>query len=89
MPSSDDFGHRPTRIDIDRPATLINSDGDEIAVVVRDISRSGFRVSTEESLRIGEKVHLRVERGKEFAARIRWALGDEAGGEFVGGENNG
>ena len=36
-----------------------------------------------EMLKIGEFVTVRADRGTEFSAQIRWALGDEAGGVFL------
>jgi hypothetical protein len=33
---------------------------------------------------IGEHVRLRVGRIADYPARVRWALGDEAGLEFIG-----
>jgi hypothetical protein len=74
---------RPPRIDLRRPAILINSDGVEADVVILDISSGGFRFESEESLRIGEQVTLRAERGTEFQCQIMWVLGREAGGAFL------
>ena len=75
---------RSPRIDLRRAAVLINSDGVEADVTILDISSGGFRLGVCDSLRIDELVTLRVERGREFRARIRWALGNEAGAEFLG-----
>jgi hypothetical protein len=77
------FAKRAPRIDVQRRAVLVNSDGGEIGVLILDVSSGGFRLQVEETLRIGEFVTLRVERGHEFPAQIRWALGDEAGGVFL------
>ena len=74
---------RAPRIDLRRPAVLINSDGVEAGVVVLDVSSGGFRLMVSEMLRIGEFATLRVEQGEEFPVQIRWALGDEAGGIFL------
>lgn len=76
---------RAPRIDLRRPAVLINSDGVEADVVILDVSSGGFRLEATESLRIGEFVHLRVEHGDEFPVQIRWVLGSEAGGVFLTG----
>jgi PilZ domain len=78
-------GHakRAPRIDVQRPAVLVDSEGRETGVLILDVSSGGFRLQVEEDLRIGEFVTLRVERGQEFPAQIRWALGNEAGGVFL------
>ncbi len=74
---------RAPRIDLRRAATLINSDGATVAVVILDLWRGGFRVEACEDLRIGEQVTLLTERGDRFSAEIRWTLGNEAGGMFL------
>jgi len=78
-----DFNKRAPRIDVRRSAVLVNSDGIEAGVVILDVSSGGFRLKVEELPRIGELVTLRVDKSDEFAAQIRWALGDEAGGVFL------
>ncbi|HEX8842452.1 MAG TPA: PilZ domain-containing protein [Sphingomicrobium sp.] len=77
------FTKRAPRVDIRRPAVMIDSDGRESDVVILDVSSGGFRLQLPESPRIGEFVTLRVERGEEYPTQIRWALGDEAGGVFL------
>lgn len=79
------FSKRAPRIDLKRPAVLIDSDGCESAVTILDVSSGGFRLEVSEGSRIGEFVTLRVERGQEFPAQIRWALGSQAGGVFLAG----
>lgn len=74
---------RAPRIDLRRPAVMVDSEGREHDVTILDVSSGGFRLETAESPRIGEFVALRVERGEEFQAQIRWALGNEAGGVFL------
>jgi PilZ domain len=78
------FIKRSPRVNLRRPAVLIDSDGIETAVTVVDISGGGFRLEVKEAPPIGETVKLRVERGHEFPAEIRWAQGTEAGGVFLG-----
>ncbi len=77
------FIKRSPRVDLRRPAVLIDAQGAEIAVTVTDVSSGGFRLEVSETPRIGEHVTLRVERGAEYPAQIRWALGKEAGGIFL------
>ena len=83
MRRSPTFAKRAPRIDVRRPAVLINSDGVAADVSILDISSGGFRVETEEDPRVGEFVTLRVERGEALPAQIRWVLGREAGGVFL------
>jgi len=83
MPRVEGFNKRAPRVDIRRAATLINSDGVESTATILDVSSGGFRLELSEPPRIGEFVSLRVERGQEFHAQIRWVLGSEAGGVFL------
>jgi hypothetical protein len=78
------FNKRAPRIDLRRPAVLVDSEGGERGVTILDVSNGGFRLEVSESLRIGEYVTVRVEREMDFAAQIRWVLGNEAGGVFLG-----
>ena len=77
------FSKRAPRVDLRRPAILIDSSGGHFEVTILDVSSGGFRLEVPESPRIGEFVTLRVERGAEFPAQIRWALGEHAGGVFL------
>ena len=74
---------RAPRVDVRRQVMLVNSDGVESPATILDISSGGFRLEISETPRIGEHVSLRVERGEQFPAQIRWALGNEAGGVFL------
>ena len=75
---------REPRIDVRKPAIVVNSDGMEIDAVILDISSNGFRLKVGDQLRIGEFVSLRVD-DELVTAQIRWVLGDEAGGTFLSG----
>ena len=77
------FIKRAPRIDLRTPAVLIDATGAEADVFVTDISSGGFRLEVRETPRIGEHVMLRVDKGQEFPAQIRWALNNEAGGIFL------
>lgn len=77
------FIKRAPRVDLRRSAVLVDSRGIETPVTVVDISSGGFRLEVAETPKIGEMIRLRVERGHEFPAQIRWALGSEAGGVFL------
>ena len=74
---------RAPRVATDLPATVVDGSGAEFTAVVIDISKQGFRLTCDETLKIGEYVHLRVPRYGDFPAQIRWALGEEAGGVFL------
>lgn len=78
------YNKRAPRIDLRRPAVIINSDGAEWDVIILDVSRGGFRIEVSECPRIGERITLRVEHSEEIPAQIRWVLGNEAGGSFIG-----
>lgn len=78
-----EFIKRAPRVDIRRPAVLINSHGIATDVVILDVSGSGFKLEVHESPGIGEVVTLRVPKSDDIQAQIRWALGDQAGGVFL------
>lgn len=73
---------RETRVDVRKPALLINSDGMEIDVLILDVSSHGFRIELDDQLRVGELVSLKVD-DELIGAEIRWVLGKEAGGTFI------
>lgn len=74
---------RAPRVDTKFDASLTDSDGGKIPVVVTDISREGCRLETDGSLKIGEQVQLEVPKYGTFPAQIRWAMGKEAGAIFL------
>ena len=74
---------RAPRLDLRRPAVLIDSDGVPTDVLILDVSSGGFRLEVHQLPRIGEHATLRVERREEFPVQIRWALGKKAGGVFL------
>jgi hypothetical protein len=77
------FVKRAPRVDTKFNASLIDSDGGKVAVVVTDISREGCRLETDGSLKIGEKIELEVPKYGTFPAQVRWAMGNEAGAVFL------
>jgi hypothetical protein len=77
------FAKRAPRVDLRRPAIVIDSDGRSSPVTVLDVSSGGFRIEASESLHIGEFVRLLVEHSEDLPAQIRWVLGNEAGGVFL------
>ena len=77
------FIKRSPRVDTNFMTKLIDSDGDVVAVTVVDLSREGCRLETDATLKIGEHVQIEVPKYGNFAAQIRWALGNEAGAIFL------
>jgi len=74
---------RAPRVDTRFKASLIDSDGGVVPVLVIDISKEGCRLEADGSLKIGEKVQLKVPKYGTFPAQIRWAVGNEAGAVFL------
>ncbi len=77
------FIKRAPRVDTHFEASLTDSDGGKIPVVVTDLSREGCRLEADGSLTIGEHVQIEVPKYGTFPAQIRWALGKEAGAVFL------
>ncbi len=77
------FIKRAPRVDTHFEASLTDSDGGKIPVVVTDLSREGCRLEADGSLTIGEHVQIEVPKYGTFPAQIRWALGEEAGAVFL------
>jgi hypothetical protein len=77
------FIKRAPRVDTKFDASLTDSDGHKLEVVVIDISREGCRLETNGELKIGEKIQLEVPKYGTFPAQVRWALGNEAGAVFL------
>jgi hypothetical protein len=74
---------RPARTDVNMRATLTTHDGRELNVKIRDLSGSGFRIEHSGELLAGDRVLLQAGRHGAVPAQIRWALGGEAGGQFL------
>ena len=74
---------RAPRVDTNFEASLTDSDGGKIPVVVTDLSREGCRLEADGSLTIGEHIQLEVPKYGTFPAQIRWAMGNEAGAVFL------
>ena len=53
-------------------------------VLVTDLTEQGCRISTEETLLIGEQIRLEIPRLGYLNAQIRWAFDGEAGARFSG-----
>lgn len=74
---------RAPRVDTRFNASLVDSDGGIVPVVVIDISKEGCRLETDGTLKIGEKVQLKVPKYGNFPAQVRWSVGNEAGVVFL------
>lgn len=89
MKNSPSADQRDPRITLVQKAILITSDGNQMDVIVTDISVRGFRLKADETfydgenIVTGETVILQVERRKDLSARIVWVTGCEAGGVFL------
>lgn len=77
------FIKRAPRIDLRRPAVLVDSQGVETVVTILDVSSGGFKLQTDEVPRIGDIVMLRVDGSDDIQAQIRWAIDGQAGGVFL------
>ena len=77
------FIKRAPRIDLRRPAVLIDSQGVETVVTILDVSSGGFKLQIDEVPRIGDIVVLRVDGSDDIQAQIRWAIDGQAGGVFL------
>lgn len=74
---------RGPRVSTDLKSSLVRSSGEEIPVIITDISKDGFKLSSEAQLMIGERVDLRIPKTGDVPVQIRWALGNDAGGIFL------
>ncbi len=83
MARTGESNNRAPRVDLRRPAVMIDSDGVKTDVIILDVSSGGFRIEVQERPQIGEFITLQVEHSENFRAQIRWALGNEAGGVFL------
>lgn len=85
-PSAD---HRDPRIALMQKAKLITCDGNQMDVVILDVSAAGFRLKAEETfydgenIVTGEAVTLQLDRRADLHAKIVWVTGCEAGGVFL------
>ena len=77
-------GEPGRRIELQQRATLTNSDGYVTEIVIKDLSRGGFRIEHDgEDLEVGEIVTITSTRGALAACQIKWTTDAEAGGVFV------
>jgi hypothetical protein len=62
---------------------VTESDGCTLDVTIVDVSKSGFRLRSEEEFELGSTVTLQMREARPVRAEIRWACGHEAGGIFL------
>ena len=75
---------RNDRRSVDLAAYVHRGEGPPLPVTVTDLTEQGCRISTAETLLIGEPIRLEIPRLGYLNAQIRWALEGEAGARFSG-----
>jgi hypothetical protein len=74
---------RADRKDVLLKGTALLADGRQIPVVVRDLSRDGCGVCSDEALGIGDVIELNVAPLDGAVGTIRWSLFGSAGVRFM------
>ena len=74
---------RAPRVDLNRAAFLIDSQGNEHPATLMNVSGGGFAVKTEQPLFAGERIRLRADRHEALLAQICWTRSCKAGGILV------
>lgn len=74
---------RDRRVDTNHRAILRDRAGGEMDAFIVNMSRNGFRASTNRPLAVGDHVVVCSLEGELYPAVIRWAMETEAGGEFL------
>jgi hypothetical protein len=74
---------RSPRVEIDRLATL-RTGGENHWVKARDISQSGVKIDTDQTLDVGGDVVVTLENFRALAGVVRWQSGNTAGIAFNG-----
>jgi hypothetical protein len=79
------YTEREPRIDVRYRAVLIETDGCELDVEIKDVSRDGFRLASQGKLDPGQEIWLAVSNSSLAPLRglVKWTCGDEAGGVFL------
>lgn len=77
---------RNDRHAVDLAAVVHRGDGEPLSVMVKDLTEQGCRISTDETLLIGEQIRLEIPRLGYLDAQIRWSFDGEAGARFNGEE---
>lgn len=74
---------RSDREDVRLGGTALLADGRHIPVEVTNVSSDGCQVLSNETIAIGELIHLNVPSLEDVAGTIRWSLFGNAGVRFV------
>ena len=82
MTSTSMYEPRPPRFGVHHFSTLVRADGTQLRVTMMNISQAGFGLKLAGTLLDDEEVILRGVAG-DVPAKIRWALGNHAGGIFL------
>jgi len=61
-------------------------EGAPLPVIVTDLTEQGCRISTDETLLIGEEIRLEIPRLGFLPAQIRWSFAGQAGARFSAGD---
>jgi hypothetical protein len=73
---------RNDRRTVDLAAYVHRGEGPPLPVTVTDLTEQGCRISTDETLLIGEQIRLEIPRLGYLDAQIRWSIDGEAGARF-------
>ena len=79
------YVERQPRIDVRYHAEATETDGCELDVEILDVSRDGFRLTSNSRFDTGQEIWLAVSNSGLAPLRglIKWTCGDEAGGVFL------
>ena len=77
---------RDKRVIVRMPVVLESDSGLPIEALVADLSKSGFRLTSDAVLHVGQVLTMRLPR-ENVPCRICWVDGFEAGGIFHGRAN--
>jgi hypothetical protein len=75
---------RRERHPVEIEAVMHRGDGTKVPVKLTNFSDQGCRIeSTDEELRVGERLAIAIPRMGQVKAQVRWVLQDSAGARFV------
>lgn len=77
---------RADREGVELTGVAVLADGREIPVEITNLTPEGCRVRSDETIGIGERIHLMVPSLEDLAGTIRWSLAGDAGVRFTRGE---
>ena len=75
---------RNDRRAVDLNAFVHRDDGPPLPVTVTDLTEQGCRLSSEQTLSIGEQIRVEIPHIGYLNAQVRWAMDGEAGARFCG-----